>query len=264
MENIFTKKAGILFIVTAIAILLTLRQCNTISTLKVDLKRTEKIAQRNLNNYKTAQDSITVEKNKQGDLVSKIGTYEYDISTLKKDKSIILKKYNKVIGEKTKLKDINTLISTDLIIKDSIINANVKIVQNTDTIFVNFNDNLNFDKFNWRKFNGKIKLTKVDSLFTIDSSKFYFNQGISLTTAIVEENGRDILKITTKYPGLEFTSIESISVVNDKLNERYTKEAGWSIGFGVGYGVNLNSGQVISNGPSIGIGLYWSPKWLKF
>jgi hypothetical protein len=217
-----------------------------------------------LSNYKTAQDSITVEKNKQGDLVSKIGTYEYDISNLKKDKSDILKKYNKVIGEKTKLENINILISTDLVIKDSIINSDVKIIQNTDTLLVNFNDEIEFDEFNWRTFNGKLKLTKVDSLFTIDSSKFYFNQGISLTTAIVEEDGRELLKITTPYPGLKFTSMENINIVNDKLNERLRKESGWSIGVGVGYGINLNNNQVISNGPSIGIGLYWSPRWLKF
>lgn len=252
------------FIGIAIVVLLVLKQCNQISNLKEDLQRTENVAERNFNNYKTAQDSIKTEVDKHGNLVSKIGTYEYDISTLKKDKTNLLNRYNKVLNDKTKLENINTLISTDLIIKDSIIGSIVEVTQNADTISVSFSDNKKWDKYNWRTFNGELRLTKLDSLFITDSSKFYFNQGISLTTAIVEEDGREVLRITTPYPGLTFTSMENINIVNDKLNQRYKKKAGWSIGVGVGYGINLNNNQIISTGPSIGIGVYWSPKWLKF
>ena len=44
------------------------------------------------------------------------------------------------------------------------------------------------------------------------------------------------------------------------LNNNSTR----AIGVGVGYGINLNNNQVISTGPSIGLGVYWSPKWLRF
>ena len=101
-------------------------------------------------------------------------------------------------------------------------------------------------------------------MFNVKSSRFDFNQGISLTTAIVKEEGRSILRITTPYPGLDFTSIENINIVNDKLNQKQKKKAGWSIGVGFGYGINLNNNQVISTGPSIGVGIYYSPSWLKF
>ena len=62
----------------------------------------------------------------------------------------------------------------------------------------------------------------------------------------------------------KFTNIENINIVNDRLNTTNAKKAGWSIGLGFGYGINLNNQQVINWGPSIGIGVVYSPKWLRF
>lgn len=82
--------------------------------------------------------------------------------------------------------------------------------------------------------------------------------------AIEDNDGYNELKISTGYPGLTISDIENINLINTKLNQRNEKKAGWGIGVGVGYGINLNNNQVISTGPSIGIGVYWSPKWLRF
>ena len=264
IKNILNNKTLLRFIGIAIVVLLVLKQCNQISNLKEDLQNTEKIADRNFNNYKAAQDSIKIEQGKNGQLVSRIGSFEYDVEVLKSDKTNLLNRYNKVLKEKTKLENINTLISTDLTIKDSILNSNVAVSQNKDTVTFNFSDNKNWDKYNYREFSGELKLTKLDSMFTVKSSRFDFNQGISLTTALVKEEGREVLRITTPYPGLNFTSIENINIVNDRLNQRQKKKAGWSVGIGFGYGINLNNDQVISTGPSIGFGIYYSPSWLKF
>ena len=78
------------------------------------------------------------------------------------------------------------------------------------------------------------------------------------------EDGADRLKLSTSYPGLVIKDIENINLVNTRLNRQAEKKSRWLIGFGVGYGVNLNNNQVISTGPSIGLGLYWSPKFLQF
>lgn len=252
------------FIGVAIVVLLVLKQCNQISDLKEDLEKTEMVANRNLNNYKAAQDSIAIEKNKNGQLVSKISSFEYDVDVLEAENSNLLNKYSKVLREKTKLKNVNNLISTSLTIKDSILNASVQVSQTEDTVEVEFGDKKNWDKYNYREFSGRLELVKIDSLFKIESSRFSFNQGISLTAAIVKEENRDILRITTPYPGLKFTSIENINIVNDRLNRKHKKKAGWSVGVGFGYGINLNNDQIISTGPSIGVGLYYSPSWLKF
>lgn len=264
LKNILENKTLIRYIGIFILVALFLRQCTQISSLKQDLVNTEKISDRNFNNYKTAQDSVRVEIDKRGNLISTIGAYEYEITSLKGENGELLNKYKKVLGENNKLKNVNALISTDLTIKDSIINSTVNITQENDTFTFTFNDEKEWDKYNWRTFNGELKLSRLDSTYNIKSSRFDFNQGISLTTAIIEEDGRSSLRITTPYPGLNFTSIENINIVNDKLNQKGIKKSGWSIGVGFSYGLNLNDNQVISTGPSIGLGVYWSPKWLKF
>jgi hypothetical protein len=264
IKDILNNKTILRFIGIAIVVFLVLNQCTRISNLKQDLKNVERIADRNFNNYKTAQDSIRIEQGKNGQLVSKIGTFEYDVKVLKSDKSKLLNRYDRVLKQKTKLENINTLISTDLKIKDSILNSNVEVSQDKGTVTIEFNDNKKWDIYNYREFSGKLKLIRLDSLIKVKSSRFDFNQGISLTTAIIKEEGRNVLRITTPYPGLDFTSIENINVVNDKLNQKHSKKSGWSIGVGLGYGINLNNNQVISTGPSIGVGVYYSPSWLKF
>ena len=258
------NKTILQFTIVALITFLVLKQCNQISNLKQDLENTEKIADRNFNNYKTALDTIKIERDRSGQLVSMIGTFEYDVEVLKSDKSKLLNKYSKVLREKTKLENINNLIAADLTIKDSIIDSNIKVTQNKDTITFGFRDTINWDKYNYREFSGTLELEKIDSMFKVKSSRFDFNQGISLTTAIVKEDGREVLRITTPYLGIKFTNIENVNIVNDKLNQKYKKKAGWSVGVGFGYGINLNNNQVISTGPSIGLGIYYSPSWLKF
>jgi len=76
-------------------------------------------------------------------------------------------------------------------------------------------------------------------------------------------NGVEQIRIATDYPGITFGEIENINLINNKLNKP-TKKAGWSIGVGLGYGYTLSSGQVINLGPTIGVGLFYSPKWLRF
>ncbi|MFY7958243.1 MAG: hypothetical protein ACOVNT_09000, partial [Flavobacterium macrobrachii] len=131
---------------------------------------------------------------------------------------------------------------------------------------VSISDEKNWDKYNWRKFNGTVDLLrdKKTNNIKVVSNKFNFEQGIELKAAIINEKGVNKLKITSPSPGVLFTNIENINLVNDKLNQKQEQRSGWSVGVGVGYGINLNSNQVISVGPSINVGIMWSPKWLRF
>ena len=264
-ENInkFTKST-LIFIGGVLVALLFLRQCNKIDNLKQEVINTEKIANRNYNNLLAAQDSINTYITENGELVSQIRSFEFDVNDIELENKELREKYRGVLRENGELEKINTLISTSLSIKDSIINSSSSVEQDSTGITVNFVDDKKWDKYNWRTFNGSLKLGKIDSTYSIINSRFDFNQGISLQTAIVKDSGRSMLKITTQYPGVAFTNIENINIVNDRLNKKYQKTGGFSIGFGVGYGINLNNNQVISTGPSIGVGLFYSPRWLRF
>jgi len=264
LPNIKLGKSTLIFIMGALAVLLFLRQCNQIKDLKQEINQIEIVADRNYNNLLASQDSINTYILENGELVSEIRSFEFDINSKEIESKELLKRYSKVLSKNKELKKINTLISTSLSIKDSIINSSSQIEQDSNGITVNFSDDKKWDKYNWRAFNGQLRLGLNDSTYSILSSRFDFNQGISLKTAIVEDSGISMLKITTPYSGVTFTNIENINLVNDRLNAKQQKTAGFSIGFGVGYGINLNNNQVISTGPNIGVGLFYSPKWLRF
>ena len=268
MINIIKKinltKNTLIFIMGALFVLLFLRQCDKIEDLKVELKQVEVVADRNYNNLVASQDSIKTYIDKNDNLVSQIKSFEFDINDSNLKNKTLLKKYSSVLNENKKIKGINTLISTELSIKDSIINSQSNIVQDSTSITINFNDEKKWDTYNWRTFNGQLKLIKNESKYSILNSKFNFNQGISLKTSIVNENGRNVLRITTPYDRIKFTDIENINLVNDKLNPVLQRPKNWSIGIGVQYGININTDQFVSNGISVGIGVQYSPSWLKF
>lgn len=268
MNNIMSTyklyKNTILFGGIAILIFCLLQQCNSNQNLKREIVQVQKVSDRNLNNYKALQDTITLEKNRYDDLVSSIRSFEYDINTLTdKNKKLIIK-YNKQLNINSELENVNTLLSTTINVKDSIINASGAVTVVEDTIKVNVADENNFDKYNWRRFDGQISLLRDSGSYSLFSSRFSIEQGIGLSAAIINDNGYNRLKISTPYEGITFTNIENINLVNDRLNKKYEKRAGWSIGVGFQYGLNLNNNQVISTGPSIGLGIYWSPKFLRF
>lgn len=248
----------------ALFVLLFLRQCNKTQELKNKVEQVQLLADRNYNNLLASQDSVRTYINQNGILVSEIKSFEYDINSVELKNRELHKKYSNVLKENKSLKGINSLIATDLSIKDSIIDSTIKITQNNSEITFNFNDKKEWDEYNWRYFSGELKIKKIDTIYSVLNSRFDFNQAISLQAAIIDENGIKSLKITTPYKGVTFTNIENINLVNDKLNPILRKPKNWGVGVGVGYGINLNSNQVISVGPSIGVGVFYSPNWLRF
>jgi len=262
IEKTSITKSALIFLTGALFVMLILQQCNSNASLKREIKQVQIVADRNYNNLIASQDTIKFEKNSKKELVGKIRSYEFDINSLDKNTKQLTSNYVDALNLNKKLKNVNSLLGAQIKIKDSIVNANSNVILNDSTIVVNLSDSKKWDKYNWRTFNGSVSLNRDN--FSVNNSVFEFQQGIGIKAAIVVENNISMLKITSSYPGLEFTDIENINLVNDKLNQKQTKKGGWAIGAGVGYGINLNSGQVIGTGPSIGVGLYYSPKWLKF
>lgn len=265
IKNIKLSRSAITFIAGALFVLLFLRQCNQISDLKHDIKIAETNAERNFNNYLAANDSVTYLQNKNGDMLATIRSYEFDIADLKEDQLGLIKKYNNVLNLNRDLNKINTLLSADLAIKDSLLAA-AQITQiDSITGLITYNKFDDYGNGNTRLLNGNSTVRFQGGKFSIlGQSQFNIEQSLSLQASIEEVDGANRLKLSTSYPGLTISDIENINLINTKLNQRQDKKAGWSIGFGVGYGVNLNNNQVISYGPSIGVGLYWSPKFLRF
>ena len=264
IQQILSKKSLVIFITGALFVMLFLRQCNQIETLKNNVELAKADSDRNFNNYLASKDSVRVVVAENGNLISEKRSYEFDLSNLKGDQAVLIKKYQNALNINKDLNKVNTLLSTDIDIKDSLLANTVSTVIDSITTkltFTKFND---FGNGNSRDLNGSMFITKSPFGFNYGDATFDIEHKISLMAAIENIEGADQLKISTSYPGLTFGSIENINLINTRLNQKPVKKGGWAIGFGVGYGINLNNNQVISTGPSIGIGLYYSPKWLRF
>jgi hypothetical protein len=265
IKNILSNKTLVTFIAGALFVMLFLRQCSQISNLKQDVKFAQEDADRNLNNFKAAQDSVTVLRNDNGDQLAQIRSYEFDLSNLQESQKDLTNKYKKVLALNKDLKEVNSLISANLEIKDSLNVTTTTETIDTTTTKVNFSSSQDFGNGNSRSLSGFSTFKYDLGKFEVVDTKFELTQTLSLMAAIeAGEDGADRLKLSTSYPGLEIKDIENINLVNTRLNRQAEKKSRWMVGFGVGYGINLNNDQVISTGPSIGLGLYWSPKFLQF
>ena len=267
IKNINITRSTLIFIMGALFVLLFLRQCNKTQELKNKVEQVQLVADRNYNNLVASQDSIRLEKNKNGELIALKNSYELEINSLTADNKKAIADYRRALNLTKDIGGINSLLKTEIKIKDSIINSMGLVTTITDsTSTIKFSDVKNWDKYNWRRFNGTVDIlrNKKTNNISVISSNFNFEQGIELKAAILNYDGINSLKITTTYPGIEFTNIENINLVNDKLNPTLQRPKNWGIGVGVGYGINLNNNQIISTGPNIGIGVFYTPNWLRF
>lgn len=262
-----SNKSLVMFIAGGLFILLFLRQCNQISSLKQDVKYAQEDADRSLNNFKAAQDSVAILVNENGDQLAQIRSFELDLSQKDSDLEQMADKYKKALNLNKDLKGVNSLISAELALKDSLLAAATTTKIDSTTSMVSFESFKDFGGGNTRTLTGSTMIRINPSNLDLNAfdSQFTISQTLSLMAAIEQgTDGADRLKLSTSYPGLEIRDIENINLINTRLNRKLDKKAGWSIGVGVGYGINLNNNQVISTGPSIGLGLYWSPKFLRF
>ena len=86
IKDILSNRTLVTFIAGALLCLFFLRQCNSIENLKQDVKLAQEDAGRQLNNFKAAQDSVTILRNDNGDQLAQIRSFEFDLSNLNPDK----------------------------------------------------------------------------------------------------------------------------------------------------------------------------------
>ena len=87
IKKIFGNKNTLTFVLGALFVLLFLRQCNQVASLKQDVKYAQEDANISINNLLAAQDSVTVLKNDNGDQLAQIRSYKVDLSI--KDNKLI-------------------------------------------------------------------------------------------------------------------------------------------------------------------------------
>lgn len=251
--------------VILVLIILMMGQCSRISGLKAERSALETKITRVENNILASNDSVVFYKNKQDYYVSQISGFEKTKQELLDDKEQTYKKYVDALDLNKKLKGVNNLLKTQLTTKDSIINSMMTVTNNIDgTSTINLADNKDFGDNNWRKFKGSVLVKRQGDTLSALSSNFLYEQNIMLYSSLETIDGRKKIKIATKYPGINFNTIENISVIEDELNKvSKDKKMKFGVSMGVMYGATIIGNQFYL-APMLGVGFTITPKWLQF
>ena len=236
-------------------------ECNRNSKLKQVNKGLEDKVTRVEANVKAGLDSIEVYKNKNNYHISEISGYQYTIKELEGEKSNILKEYKDALADVVELKRINQLLKAEVAIHEV---DTIFAILDGDTALL-FSDSTNYGDNNWRTFDARVDVFLKDSVITGGLGSFDYKQNIKLYAGIETLDGKKHINISTKYPGLIFSDIEGITLIEDEINIAKKRKRGRiCIGVGGGYGLTFTNSNRVFHGPQLGVYLIYSPKWLQF
>jgi len=98
-----------------------------------------------------------------------------------------------------------------------------------------------------------------------------FKQGMEVYAGLYtdKKTGKTMINVKSLYPGLTFTNIVGADIMQDPISRKAARDFRREFGFGInlGYGMFFNNapgGYVIETGPTIAIGLNWTPRFLQF
>lgn len=141
-------------------------------------------------------------------------------------------------------------------------------IEKVDSTYHNINWSLR-ESYNEKNFFDISGYSRVKNDFS--KSNTYLNSlriGASLSLDIIESKDKTYFQILTRSdnPNLEFTDIQGafINPNNSKVIKNLMKQRNFGIGLYGGYGLNAIPNDKVSAGFQIGIGVVWSPSFLRF
>jgi hypothetical protein len=260
----------IYFVGIALLIMLLLKQCNATADAK-------KEADRNFNNLLAQRDSVRVLESKNGNMLVERAAFQLKFSELSKDQKDLIERLE-LAGKKKP----SVVIQTEIVYRDSSIMVPVAATQVGDDKFLEFSHNPKLPGSNKLAISGQLPYSvNLDTIWDgTDKSKFRFRssvipgtaklsieQKIDLVTGLYTDpkTGRLFVRASTTFPGITFSEMQALDMVDDPATKKALKQARKPFGLGVsvGYGLTVGKNGYIS-GPSVGLGLIYSPKWLQF
>lgn len=267
--NIFNNKS-VYFVGIAVLIMLLLKQCNATADAK-------KEAERNFNNILAQRDSVRVLESKNGNMLAEKAAFQLKFSELSKDQKDLIERLE-LSGKKKPA----VVIQTEIVYRDSSILVPVAATQVGNDKFLEFSHNPKLPGTNKLIISGQLPYSvSVDTIWDAnDKSKFRFvssvipgsaklsiEQKIDLVTGLYTDpkTGRLFVRASTSFPGITFSEMQALDMVDDPATKKALKQARKPFGLGVsvGYGLTVGKNGYIS-GPSVGVGLTYSLKWLQF
>ena len=250
--------------------MLLLKQCNATADAK-------KEAERNYNNLLAERDSVRVLQSKNGNMLVERAAFQLKYNELTKEQEELIDRLE--LSGKRKP---SVVIQTEVVYKDTSILVPVVATQDGGNTYLKFTHNPSLPGTNRLLISGQLPYTiDTDTIWdTLDKSKFKFvstvipgtaklsmEQKIDLVTGLYTDpkTGRLFVRASTSFPGITFSEMQALDMVDDPATKKALKQARkpFGIGFMVGYGLTVGKNGYIA-GPSVGLGLTYTPKWLQF
>lgn len=255
--------------VIALLIIMMLKQCR-------DVEQAEEEAKREHNNYLAALDSVRVIKKDRDNVIFEKSSFERKISELTEHEKDLIKKLG--LKSNGKGNTPSTVIETVIQYRDTgrVVTSLLKGIDGKDSISFVYNPampgknsfyiggktpyvlNLTRDKNDSSKYHASI---------SVDSTRVDVKQSIELVTGIYRDpkSKRLMTRVSTSFPGLELTDVNSFDITDNPDTRRILKKARKELGLGLtlGYGFTGNANG-IRPGILVGVGLHYTPRFLQF
>lgn len=232
-----------------------------------DLKRenTQLTADRNTlsNNLIAANDSTKFWKTKAGDYLSERKILSATNEMLEDQYAAEREKYLDLVGKDKKKDKMIAYLEGQIIIKDSIIGqlsndstGGGSFIQNDSTIFLDIGKT--YDSSNYYRMYGPIIIEIINNKITTGNFSLNTDFSIGLELGINRDSNTGMASIVskTKFPAKVY--LNGITEIERAINSEPSHYLGAAIL--LGYGATLQKDPVA--GPFIGVGVYFSPKWL--
>lgn len=276
ITNIFQQKNVKAIIAVCAIIMLSLITCQhySIQKLKGKVAAAEMKSTLSDRNAQTLKDSARYWIAKDSSNVATVGLLSATNDTWKTQFADLNNQFNDLIYKNEKNVQKQTLLQTQIAVKDSIIasltrngatNTTGSYVANDSTLRIN--EVHKYDSVNYNSLTGNVSL-HIDSNKIKSASlslKQSFGIGINLATYRTAK-GIPQVSVATKYPGA-ILSVSGIQDVNDQITSAVAKtktKSSFGIGLQAGYGYTFVPGATIQRGVYVGIGLGWQPSFLRF
>lgn len=257
----------LLFAGIMLFLLLFLHQCSATQKAKAEVESQKAETARVSNNWQASLDTLKQFKVGASTQRAQISGYELTLKELQSDYSDLLANF-----EIEKNKPPTVVIKTEYIIKEVIKEIPVYVsIDSTGNRSLLFSDSVSHNENNWRKLSGEIPfhIDTTESKTTIIPGKanveMKFGMNLNLGLFQDKDTKKIMIKAESDYPGINFTSIQGASILDNDKNKKALRSLRKSFGIGlsVGYGISLN-GNLISPAPYIGLGINYQPKFLQW
>ena len=234
----------VLIIISIIFALLYIRQCSKSYKLK-------ELVSISYNNNSALNDSLKYYQSSNGSLIYEKGILISNRKELKRLNSDLKKELDYL------KKNPKIIIKEGITIVDSFPIKSEVLTYPDDVIGIKWSHDTVYDIHNYYKLLGETCFTISDSGDVINpkSRVILSDIGISLTTALIKEDGNYKILATSNYPGFKISDIQG-AIIDKKMIT--TDESSFIIGPAIGYGISLSSGGSISHGFNVGFNLTYN------